>query len=287
MIESRAMTPAAGLLALALLGVRGPAPRARYAVRGRVSVASPLLRLGDLAPDAGLPLALAGIVLAPAPQPGSPLRLSRAQLRARLRGLGVDAARFAIPAEITVVRRARAIPRAAVDAAVAAYVHRVVPASELLFAAPLTTAAAPDVVVVRELVDAAHGRLELLCRDRNDPQLLPFAVSLAQSPAALAHRAAAERARQRAWARAAVPARPVAVAMPTPILVRPGHRANLVIDDPGFSLVTEVMPLEPGRKGQSIRVRSLATRALLTAIVTGRNQLRAAASLNLNYAGIH
>jgi hypothetical protein len=283
-IESRAILPAAGLLALATLAA---APRPRYAVRGEVTVSAPLLRLGDLAPGPGLAADLAATVLAPAPQPGAPLRLTRRQLEARLRGLGIDAGRFAIPAEIEVVRRAAAISRAAVAAAVAAYLHRTVPPADLLFSAPPTTSAAPDVVVVRELVDAAHDRLELLCRDRNDAQLLPFAVSLALSPAALARRAARARARARAWAEAVAAPRPVPVALPTPILVRPGHKARLTIDDPGFALVTEVMPLEPGRKGQSIRVRSLATGAVLPARVTGANQLRAAASLNLNYAGIH
>ncbi len=286
MIESRAILPVAGLLALATLAAAPPRAR-RWPVPREIRLASPMLRLGDLAPGSRLSARLAATVLAPAPQPGSPLRLSRRALEARLRALGVNPSRFAIPAEVEVERRAHAIPAAAVQAAVSAYLKRPVSSAGLLYSAPATTAAVPEIVVVRALVDAAHGRLELLCRDRGDPQLLPFAVSLALPPAALARRAAAARARELAWARAVVHPRPVAVAMPSPILVQPGHKANLLIQNPGFALVTRVMPLEPGRKGQRIRVMSLATHAVLPAVVSGRNQLRAAASINLTYAGMH
>ncbi len=285
MIESRAILPVAGLLALVALAA--PPKTQPVPVPREVTVASPLLRVGDLAPGNRLAAKLAATVLAPSPQPGSPLRLSRGQLQAQLRRLGVNPARFVIPSQVEIVRQAQAIPFAAVIAAVSSYLRRPVAPSELLYSAPATTAAAPAVVVVRERVDAAHGRLELLCRDRNDPQLLPFAVSLALSPAALSRRAAAARARELAWARAVVKPRPRAVPMPTPILVQPGHTANLLINTPGFALVTQVMPLEPGRLGQHIRVTSLATHAVLPAVVSGKNQLRAAASINLTYAGLH
>ncbi len=246
-----------------------------WRVRAHAEINATVLRLGDLlAPGEGaaLPPELRHLALAAAPQPGMPLRWSRAQLEARLRSAGVPPRDFVIPAAIEIERRAAPVPVAAVLAALRTVLHRPLTARDVSFLAPLTTAAQPEVKVLRTRPDIAHGRLEVICRAQNDPALLPFSVSVRVPTAELT-----QQTRQR-WLRsrmvAARPTMPLAARpAPAPMVVRPGQIARLSISDPGFALVTLVEPLQPGRAGDIIRVRSLATHAVLRVRVTGPDQV--------------
>lgn len=247
---------------------------APWRIRAHVAVNARVVTLGDLlAPlpsDAVPPPALSGLVLAAAPQPGMPLRWSAAQLTSRLRSAGVPTADFAIPAEVEIERRAAPVPEAAVLSAVSAYLRRPLHPDDLDFLAPLTTAAEPAISVLRSQPDVAHARLDVICRAQNDPQLLPFTVSVRIPAAELA-----QQARQR-WLRAFAASHATAAApRPASPLVRTGRLARLSISDPGFALVTMVEPLQPGRAGEIIRVRSLATKAVLQVRVTGPDQVSA------------
>lgn len=261
------------LAAATLLFLLASPASAIWPMRPRVRVQARVVTLGDLlapqAPSVAPPSqVLLALVLAAAPQPGMPLRWSAAQLSARLRGAGVPAADFVIPAEVEIERQAAPVPAAAVLTAASAYLHRPLAAADLEFLAPQTTARHPAVMVLRSQPDVAHGRLDLICRAQNDPQLLPFTVSVRVPAAELE-----QQARQR-WLRAFAAPRAVSAARPAlPLLVRTGHLARLTINDPGFALVTLVEPLQPGRAGDIIRVRSLATKAVLRVRVTGIDQV--------------
>ena len=59
-----------------------------------------------------------------------------------------------------------------------------------------------------------------------------------------------------------------------PLLVEPGKPATMVAEGRGFRIRITVMPLQPGTRGQRIRVRSLATNRVFVAEVVGRGFLR-------------
>lgn len=235
-----------------------------WTVRAHSTVQAAVVRLGDVCPGAAL--AATRAVLSAAPQPGIRLVWSDVQFAARLRAAGLTPSDFAIPARVEVERQAQAIPPAAVVAAIGAYLHRPLTAAEVRFTAPLTTAAEPAVEVVGARRDAAHGRLEVICRARHDAALLPFAVSVAPAPGDLARLAQQKLARATA-APTAAPGAPPA----RPILVRPGQAATLAIRHPGFAITTTVEPLQAGRAGDRIPVRNPGNHALLRVYVTGPN----------------
>lgn len=271
-------------------------PRPRWRLRASVEVAAPQISLADLLlPAAAAPAldpALAAATLGAAPQPGSPLLWTRAQLAADLRALGADPALFAIPPEIEVIRRAAPISSAQVAAALAGYLGRPVAAASLQFNAPLSTAAAdPAIAVLSTRPDRVRGALVAICRARHDPALLPFTVllPLADAPARGSASLAADRAQGPApinsgmGGMAAQGPAPIDGGMggitaqgPAPILVSPGHPATLSIRTAGFALTSLVMPLQQGRAGQRIRAQSVVTHALLTVIVTGKNSVATA-----------
>jgi len=58
-------------------------------------------------------------------------------------------------------------------------------------------------------------------------------------------------------------------------LARPGHPATLVMEGANLRIVTTVIPLQPGGKGQHIRIRGLSTGKVMTAEVVAPNLLRA------------
>jgi hypothetical protein len=59
------------------------------------------------------------------------------------------------------------------------------------------------------------------------------------------------------------------------VLAKPGRLATLVILGKNVRITTTVVPLQPGNKGQCIRVRDLNSARILTGEVVGEGQLRA------------
>ena len=58
-----------------------------------------------------------------------------------------------------------------------------------------------------------------------------------------------------------------------PLLIRKGHRLSAAVREPGFMLSTEVIALEDGADGDTIKVRNAKTEKLLWVTVTRRGQL--------------
>ncbi|MGH9392913.1 MAG: flagella basal body P-ring formation protein FlgA, partial [Terriglobales bacterium] len=225
----------------------------------------PQVALAALAAGA-LPEAAASATLGPAPQPGTEQHWTRARLQARLRQLGLDPAGFAIPSEIAITRQAEPVSRAAVAAAAATFLRRPVAIDAVHFNAPWSTALAPKILVVGTRRDLAHDQLDLFCRDANDPQLLPFTVTMA---------GAATLIPERALGASLATAKDAAAG---PVLVAPGQMAAMQLDNPNLALSMQVQPLARGRAGDRIRVWSPATHTTLNAIVVGKNQVRRVAS---------
>lgn len=230
-----------------------------------VQVTGSAVRLQDLlVQGAAITAAEAATVVIPvAPAPGSPLDLNREETRSRLNAAGLDADEFAIPERMEITRAARPLPLRYVQAALAAHLHREIAADAIHYTAPLITAAGdPEVVIESERGDLVRGELDLRCRARRDPALLPFTVAVRLPRAELL---------------AMRPARAAAATAHAPalVLVHPGQAAALEVNEKGFQLVTQVMPLEAGRQGERIRALSLATHATLEVEVSGPNQVRA------------
>lgn len=224
------------------------------------------VRLGDLlAPGAGVSAAEAAtIVIRIGPAPGSPLELDGAESRARLQAAGLDTERFAIPAHIEITRAAQPLALHWIQAALKQHFHREFAATSILFAPPLSVATGdPGVEVEDARVDRVRGELEVRCRARRDLELLPFTVAVKMTPAELS---AMKPPKQAAAA---------VVNAASPVLVHAGQVAVLAVNERGFQLVTQVMPLEAGRQGEHIRALSLATHATLQVEVAGLNQVRA------------
>jgi flagella basal body P-ring formation protein FlgA len=57
-------------------------------------------------------------------------------------------------------------------------------------------------------------------------------------------------------------------------LVQPGRPAILKVQGPGFLLERQVIPLDAGSAGQTIRVRAPDTNRIFKAIVVDRDQLK-------------
>jgi flagella basal body P-ring formation protein FlgA len=57
-------------------------------------------------------------------------------------------------------------------------------------------------------------------------------------------------------------------------LVQPGRPATLKVQGPGFTLERQVIPLDAGGAGQTVRVRAPDTNSIFKAIVVGRDQLK-------------
>ena len=68
---------------------------------------------------------------------------------------------------------------------------------------------------------------------------------------------------------------PSPVKVRPPALAKPGRPATLIILGPNIRITTTVIPLQPGSKGQSIRVRDLASARVMTAEVVDEGLLQA------------
>ncbi len=99
---------------------------------------------------------------------------------------------------------------------------------------------------------------------RIDPQSLGLAVRLAGMPDDSAPSAGAPSGREKAK-----------VAPKPPVLARPGKPATLIMQGQNLRVTLSVEPLQPGTKGQCIRVRDLSTSRVMSAEVVDEGLLEA------------
>lgn len=245
-------------------GHRDAAP---WQLRADSVVAQPLVRLADLlVQPSAVDRGLQATVLAAAPQPGTPLRWNHAQVENRIAAAGLAPEDFAIPPAIEIHREARSVTAAEVQTALTTYLRR--PAEAMTFVPPLTTVAGDvGLAVTASRPDLPHGRLVLTCRAANDPELLPFTVTVPLPAAELSARRQA----------ALLPANAVPAAAAPAILVQPGRPAQWLIANTAYSLTSQVMPLQAGRAGQIIRAVNTATHAPVRVRVVGKDQVASVA----------
>ena len=153
------------------------------------------------------------------------------------------------------------IARHYVLAAVQQYLqHPVAPvaAAALSYFAPLTTVAGdPGLVIAGARPDLRRGGMDLECRATQAAGLPAFTIWMPQTAG---------------WPRSALRSAPLA----TPVLISPGHTAELDIHQGTMSLVTQVQPLQPARRGERVRALSLATHAVVEVEAIGENQVQIA-----------
>ncbi len=209
-----------------------------------------------------------------APQPGSWRALTSAQIESRLRDTPDLLARLEIPDRVLVTRAYRALSRGEIVRSIEEALKteglgdsdRLKDALLRLDAPVLVAHDDAGIKAVRVEYDRLQRKAVFRLWASNEPRLLPFYVSIDNFP----------RAEQLAE-RTATPAGGNAPKGRTQsaILVAAGKPARLVGEGPNFRFSTIVVPLQPGRKGQFIRVRERGTRRLLRAEVVGEGLLRA------------
>jgi len=234
------------------------------------------ITLADLLP-ASAPSSLhesaARLSLGSAPQPGSSRTLLGYQIEKQLRSAPEVLDRLAIPDRIVVTRAYRAISHAEIVRAIEeAWKEEGFSGNVALDRGNLELEA--PVLVTRDDLGLKATRLEY---DRlehravfrlwasKEPHLLPFYVSVDSLPGA-------------DWlaGRGALSGKSVMRGSAQPrILVKPGKPVKMLGEGRNFRFSTIVVPLQPGREGQIIRVRERGTRRLLKAEVTGEGILKA------------
>lgn len=131
--------------------------------------------------------------------------------------------------------------------------------------------------VTRMRYDAIRREVVFEIRDTRQPQYLPFQVTTRRDPQSLGL------ASLEGWDSAAsgvgtkdeASGRLKKDRIKAPVLAKPGIPATLVILGQHVRITMTVDPLQPGSKGQAIRVRDLATGRVLMGEVMDQGQLQA------------
>ncbi|MGH9406252.1 MAG: flagellar basal body P-ring formation chaperone FlgA [Terriglobia bacterium] len=304
------MAAGCGVLLLLVAGAaRASAP---VSVRTHVVVHSSALTLADLLPASASPQLrseASRISLGAAPQPPMTRILYRQQLEFLLANDRPLAKRLRLPSEISVERFHRAITSEEIASAIRRAVGTGAVALDLdhlqLQSPVYVTEADPGLTVIRIASDPMRHETRFRLWTSKEPANLPFTVTVAavlKLPTLVSKRAVAPGEIVSATD-FAVEMRPAAQSVPNPpaaaqelaglqtraalnqgqpvtrfdfakaVLVQPGVLATLVVRGSGFSIKTQVTPLEAGVLGQEVRVRNTESRRVLEAKVIGRDEL--------------
>jgi hypothetical protein len=234
------------------------------------------ITLADLLP-ASTPSSLqegaARMSLGSAPQPGSSRTLRGYQIERQLRSSPDILALLAIPDRIVVTRAFRAISHAEIARAIEAALNEegfsgngpLNPGNVELEAPVLVTRDDLGLKATRLEYDRLEHRAVFRLWASKEPHLLPFYVSVDSLPGA-----------DLLAGRGALSGKSVMRGSAQPrVLVKPGKPVRMLGEGRNFRFSTIVVPLQPGRKGEIIRVRERGTRRLLKAEVTGEGILKA------------
>jgi Chaperone for flagella basal body P-ring formation len=260
----------------------------RVELLGRVSVSGKQVSLSDLLPR-GTPetlrMAAAEVPLGRAPQPGRERSIDRADIERALAGHTGIFSSLSVPDRIAVSSAARPITAEEAYQAIRAELRKKnLPAAELLRRKDIQLGAQVFVRpgdaglrVTRMDLDALLGRARFLLWPANDPEIVPFFATARLDPASsarLAHSDAARLSPGSAAERRSMLAETTRAAV-REILVRPGQRTVLTLENAKMQITVDVVPLERGSLGQQIRVRMADSGKIVTAEVIGRARLEA------------
>ncbi|MBI1749421.1 MAG: flagella basal body P-ring formation protein FlgA [Acidobacteria bacterium] len=271
-------------------------PSGRTPLREAVEVHSVTLHLSDLLPETA-PLDLralaAGISLGHAPQAGTRRSFERAELVGSLRDTPELLERLDLPVRVSVGRSHRLLSteevlRAIRDSLERNHLAGGVALSAADFEMPASVRVLqddPGLRVTRIEYDPLLHRTKFrlwLAAERN---ILPFYVL---SRTGLVFRDAADRDAVPEKTAAIVPqTRPLErrglndttppreAEVGAPVVVHPGKPVTLVLAGARVRIVTAGIPLQPGRLGETIRVRDASTKNVVLAVVLGPDSLRA------------
>jgi len=248
---------------------RGGDFQPRVQVHSTAQVEGETVKLSDfLPPNAprGVGEICRQVVLGNAPQAASQRIISRLQIERQLRSFPSTLRQLEIPDQVIVTRKRRRLSPTEILTAIETCIARgeldglqTLNLKGLKLAAPVfVTKPDPGVEVRRVDPDPVQGKTRLLLWTANEPQMLPFYVTVEGLPTARPPQAAVEKGKSN----------PKATALPT-VLVAVGKPAKLVFETPTMRMTALVTPLESGVKGQFISVRNPDTQRVLKAEVVG------------------
>lgn len=260
---------------------------------GQVDVRAGSIYLSDLLPDSLPPVtreAAQHIRVAPAPLPGQTITLSGEKIAALLEGersLRSYSPGFDVPSQIVVRRAGHRISHEEVAEAIAKAVSRnSVPENSglnlqtLSFEAPVIDFSADAKLEVRRMdFDPALKQARFLVACDADKRIPPFLVT-----AQLQHENAPGAAPSPALGIISVRPHPseqitpdhlAGVADDSILLVQPGKRASLHVVSGSMQLLLQVVPLDRGTLGQTVRVRLPGNGKVLRGRVVSAGRLEA------------
>ena len=279
------------------------------------------IRLSDLLPpDAPADLEQIGarIDLGDSPDPASQRVLSKDQIELQLREFPSICERLEIPERLIVSCKQRRLSPDEIWTAIESFLAAeglsatgsVLQRLPSYQATVFVTRQDPGLVVKRMEPDRVRRQIRFLLWTSNEPQVLPFYVTVEEPPRTagrswpshsdagpasrtfpLTRRSFGRRTkrvlRACSWAsRSGVTARKAGSAQPAAppaiVLVTKGTPAKLVVETQTLRMTALVTPLESGVQGQVIRVRNLDTQRAFKAEVVGKGLLHASSSRENN-----
>lgn len=257
---------------------------ARLRIHDAVQVEGETVKLSDLLPPDSpgeLQEKCSRLVLGDTPLPGSRRSISRVQIERQLRRVAIAPDRWEIPDSVTITRRRRRLSTAeilkAIETALASEGSSRFKAPSLnglqLQAPVFVTKPDPGLEVKSTEYDPVQRKTRFLLWPSKEPQVLPFYVMVKGT----AGTAGVDDFRE--WVdglpRANTRKRESPAKAASAVLVAAGKPAKLIVETPAMRMSMSVTPLEPGVKGQLIRVRNQDTRRVVEAQVIGSCLLQA------------
>jgi hypothetical protein len=252
----------------------------------------------------------ARIILGDSPLPASQRVISKNQIELQLREFPSVRERLELPERLTVSCKQRRLSGDEIWTAIETFLATeglsapgTAPPNLLSYRAPVfVTKQDPGLVVKRMEPDRVRRQIRFLLWTSNEPQVLPFYVTVGEWPKTAAWASSnqvetspdanlgdtLERLRTADGAgftallggsRSVVPVHKVGPALrvtpPPIILVTRGKPAKLVVETETLRMTALVTPLESGAKGQRIRVKNMDTQRVFEAEVVGEGLLEA------------
>jgi hypothetical protein len=243
--------------------------QSRVQIHSAVQVEGGTVKLSDLLPpDApgGLGEICRQVILGDAPLAASERVISRVQIEQQLREFPSTLRQLEIPDRVIVTRKRRRLSSAEILTAIETCMargesdgFRTPNLNGLKLQAPVfVTKADPGLEVRRVDSDPVQRKTRFLLWTSNEPQMLPFYVTIEGLPGGRSPRMTVDKGASTRQT----------TSFPI-VLVAVGKPARLIVETPTIRMTAIVTPLESGVKGQLISVRNQDTQRVLKAEVVG------------------